>query len=275
MRALSPLGAEAVAAALDAGCLEVVYQPSVSVPDCAVVGAEALARIRDPWSGQVLAPIDFLGGAAAGGLVARIDALVAEAAVPLAARWRRIAPERDFTLSVNLCVSGLHDTDLPARLTRLADDHGLPLDALVVEVTETVLSLPGRGHEQVLRALCEAGVQIEIDDFGTGSASIDYLRRFPVQGLKVDRSFVQDLGGSPLCDRLARAVVRFGVDLGVRVVAEGVESPHQLLALDELGCPVAQGYLMSEPLTATAMEALVTSRAGLAPEPVVLDLTRF
>jgi EAL domain-containing protein (putative c-di-GMP-specific phosphodiesterase class I) len=260
VRPLSPAG---LAAALDAGGLEVFYQPVVDLRTGFVVAAEALARLRAPRSRALLPPSAFLPTAERTGLVSRIDELVAREAVHQAVAWRARLPGRPFSIGLNASVADLDDASLPLRLQALCGEAGLPMDALVVEVTETLLSVEGRGHEDVLRTLSALGVNVTLDDFGTGFSSLTYLRRFPVSGIKVDRSFTWDLDTDP---RLTTALVRFGLELGVHVVAEGVERPTQLQALVDAGCPFAQGYLLSAPVPAAELGALLHRRFDV-PRP--------
>jgi EAL domain-containing protein (putative c-di-GMP-specific phosphodiesterase class I) len=135
---------------------------------------------------------------------------------------------------------------------------------VVLEVTETVLSAIGSGHEDVLQAVDELGCNVTMDDFGTGYSSLSHLARFPIDGIKIDRRFVWEIGTGGRGGLVAAALVRLGRDLGLHVVAEGVETPEQLAVLQEAGCPFAQGYLFSRPLSADDLTAfLVQSRRGV------------
>jgi EAL domain-containing protein (putative c-di-GMP-specific phosphodiesterase class I) len=249
--------------ALDHGRLTVRYQPVVDLRTGAVVAAEALARLTD---GEGLVPPDvFIPLAERTGLIARIDLLVLEQALPQAAAWREQLPGRPFSIGVNLCVADL-EPELPGTVRALADHHGVPYDALILELTETMLSESGRGHEQVLAALAGLGCNITLDDFGTGYSSLSHLRDFPVAGVKVDRQFVWDLDAGGRGADLARSLVRFGLDLGLHVVAEGIETRAQLVALQEAGCPFGQGFLFAPPLTAADLTAYL-SRPAAVPQP--------
>lgn len=259
-----PLSAAAVAAALDTGGLVVAYQPVIDLRTGWVVAAEALARLRDPRTGALLPPSVFLPTAERCGLVGRLDALVAETAVRQAVAWRSAIADRPFSIALNVSVADLDDAALAGTLQRLCSQAGLPMNALIVEVTETLLSVEGRGHEDVLRALAALDVNITMDDFGTGYSSMSYLKRFPVCGIKIDRTFTWDLDTDP---RLTTALVRFGTELGVHVVAEGVETHRQLAALVRAGCGFAQGYLFSPPLPADEFEAVLDRRFVL-PVPL-------
>ena len=257
-----PSTASELNAALDAGLLTVAYQPVVDLHSGDVVAAEALARLKDPDSGMLLPPAAFIPLAEATGLIRRIDMMVLELALPQAAAWRALRPGRAFSISVNLSVPDL-GPELPGIVETMASRHGVPPDAIVLELTETVLSTTGFGHGSVLAALHRLGCSVTMDDFGTGYSSLSHLRRFPVSGIKVDREFVWDLDGDVRLSRIARSLIRFGLDLGVHVIAEGVETAAQLQALRDVGCPFAQGYLFARPLPAAELTTLLAQTVSV------------
>ncbi|MDT7570541.1 MAG: hypothetical protein QOE05_715 [Actinomycetota bacterium] len=264
----APRTASDLDAALDAGLLTVAYQPVISLSSGAVVAAESLVRLRVPGSDALVPPDAFIPLAEATGRVARIDRMVLALAVPLAVRWRASLGGAAFSIGVNLSVAGLSDTDLPAYIERTCRSAGLPCDALIVEVTETVLSVPGQGHEDTLNAIADLGCNVTMDDFGTGYSSLGHLSRFPVSGIKIDRRFVWELGTPGRGARMPAALVRLGRDLDLHVVAEGVETAAQLDALRRVGCPFAQGYLISRPLPEEGLTAFLRSAAPSASVPL-------
>jgi len=254
---------------LDAGLLTVAYQPVVSITTGEVVAAEALARLQDPETGCLLAPDTFIPLAEQTGRIARIDRMVLEQAAPHAVHWRTLLGPEPFSIGVNVSVAGLSEVGLVDSIIETCDAAGLPFDALVVEITETVLSSADE-HEGVLRAIDGLGCNVTMDDFGTGYSSLSHLTRFPISGIKIDRRFVADLGTRGLGGLVALALVRLGQDLGLHVVAEGVETAEQLASLEYADCPHAQGYLISRPVPAEDFTAfLLASRRG-----VVLPLPR-
>jgi EAL domain-containing protein (putative c-di-GMP-specific phosphodiesterase class I) len=260
---VAPSTAYELDAALDAGLLTVVYQPVISITSGEVVAAEALARLRDPETGSLLPPDTFIPLAEQTGRIARLDRMVLEHAAPQAVRWRELLGARPFSVAVNLSVAGLSDNGLVDFIGETCSAAGLPTDALNVELTETVLSAEV-DHEDVLRGIAELGCNVTLDDFGTGYSSLSHLTRFPISAIKIDRRFVGDLGTRGLGGLVALALVRLGSDLGLQVVAEGVETPDQLSALEFASCPFAQGYLFSRPLPPDALTAfLYTSRRGV------------
>ncbi|MDT7573262.1 MAG: hypothetical protein QOE05_3436 [Actinomycetota bacterium] len=249
---------------LDAGLLTVAYQPVVSLATGEVVAAEALARMRAPETGGLIPPDAFIPLAERTGRIARIDRMVLEQAAPNAVRWRTILGNRPFSIGVNFSVAGLSEAGLADTVAATCEAIGLPCNALVIEVTETVLSEDAE-HEGILRALDGLGCNVTMDDFGTGYSSLSHLTRFPISGIKIDRRFVADLGTRGLGGLVALALVRLASDLGLHVVAEGVETPEQLAALKYAGCPFAQGYLISRPVPAEDVTTfLLASRRGVA-----------
>ena len=248
---------------LDAGLLTVAYQPVIDIKTGEVVAAEALARLRDPATGCLLAPDMFIPLAERTGRIARIDRMVLAQSAALAVQWRAILAPRPFSIGVNMSVAGLSEQGLVEFIAQTCASEGLPPDALVVEITETVLSAED-DHEGVLRAIDELGCSVTMDDFGTGYSSLSHLASFPISGIKIDRRFVGDLGTRGLGGLVALALVRLGADLGLHVVAEGVETPEQLSALEFAGCPFAQGYLISRPVPADELTAFLhASRRGV------------
>jgi diguanylate cyclase (GGDEF)-like protein len=273
--AAQTISAEQVARALAQGDVVVHYQPCYDLRTGEMVAVEALARLRDRDTGELIAPSVFLDVLEESGLIVHLDEMVLAAAADQVARWRELPAGRRLCLAVNLSPADLDDPMLPTRFREATEAAGLPLDAVIVELTETLLSRTGQGHEQVLADLSALGCNVTLDDFGTGNASFDYLRRFEVQGVKIDRSFVQFLGGGGPHERMSESLVRFCLSLGVHVVAEGIERPRHVAALRRLGCPFGQGFLMSRPLDAEAVGTLLRDEVvppalAYVDDPVVL-----
>jgi EAL domain-containing protein (putative c-di-GMP-specific phosphodiesterase class I) len=253
-------------AALDDGLLTVAYQPVIALDTGEVVAVEALARMRDPQSDCLLAPDAFIPLAEETGRIARIDRLVLETAAAHAVRWRRLLSPRPFSVGVNVSVAGLSDPGLVDFIAETCASTGLPCDALVIEITETVLSAD-EDHEQVLRDIDALGCNVTMDDFGTGYSSLSHLTRFPISGIKIDRRFVGELGTRGLGGLVALALVRLGADLGLHVVAEGIETEEQLSSLQFAGCEFAQGFLISRPVPAAELTAFLLAGTRSVPLP--------
>ncbi|AXE36371.1 EAL domain-containing protein [Chromobacterium phragmitis] len=239
--------------------LELWYQPKVALDSGALIGAEALLRWRHPEMGLV-PPDRFIPIAEESALIAQIGAWVLETACADARRWRDagLAPGR---LAVNVSGRQLKHGDFVAELEHALARHGLDSGALELEITESVVMDDAGGMVDTLFRLQKLGVYLSIDDFGTGYSSLSYLKRLPVRGLKIDRSFIDDLHAGGDDAAIARAIISIARSLGLDVVAEGVEQEAQRRFLLEQGCDCAQGYLFSKPLPAGQFEALLIERA--------------
>lgn len=262
-RALERLELEAeLRRAIDDGQLRVYYQPVVDFDGC-VTGFEALVRWQHPERGLV-PPADFIPLAEETGLVVPLGAFVLEKAAEQVAKWKdTINP--GLSLSVNLSGRQLADPDLPHLVKRILVTSGLPPEALCLELTETTLIEDPVSAERCLTDLRELGVRIGVDDFGTGYSSLIYVRRFPVQVLKLDRLFVAGLGESSEDETIAGSVIHLAHELGLEAVAEGVETIDQLHALDSLGCDLAQGFFWSKPRPAEEIESVLLASDRLGP----------
>ena len=232
--------------ALELGELTVHYQPEVDLRTGEVVGAEALVRWHHPHSG-LLDAAAFIEAAEETGLILDIGAWVLGEACRQAAAWRTHDATRLSTMRVNLSARQILQPDLLPVVVEALEATGLPSSALCLEITETALMSDAAASLEVLSSLRRLGVQLAIDDFGTGYSSLAHLKRFPVDVLKIDRSFVDGLGTDPDDTSIVTAIVGLGRALGLRIVAEGVETERQLTELRMLGCDAAQGYLFARP----------------------------
>ncbi|WP_369133083.1 putative bifunctional diguanylate cyclase/phosphodiesterase [Modestobacter sp. I12A-02662] len=251
---------EELRTAIADGQLVLHHQPQVDVGTGRTVGAEALVRWQHPTRG-LLSPAEFVPLAEVHGLMGAVTDVVLSQAVAQAARWRQQG--LDLRLSVNLSASNLLDTALPERVDGLLRAHGVPPSALVLEVTETVLMSDPERSLAVVSALAELGATVSIDDFGTGYASLTYLRELPVAELKLDRSFTADLRTDPRTAAIVSSTIDLAHQLGLRVVAEGVEDPATLAHLKALSCDESQGFLHSPPLPAADLVSWLAVREQL------------
>jgi EAL domain-containing protein (putative c-di-GMP-specific phosphodiesterase class I) len=234
------------------------YQPVLDLATDTVVGVEALVRWHHPTRG-LLRPAEFLGVANESGLLPELGAWVLGEAASQAATWDE-ALGRAWWVAVNLAPRQLVDPLLLGRIDSCLTSSGIDPSSLRVEITEEAL-IEDSGHAAaVLTALRARGIGISVDDFGTGYSSLAYLKRLPVDALKLDRGFVGGVGeeGDDLV--IAAAVVVMAQALGMRVVAEGVETEEQLHVLRAMGCDQAQGYLFAHPLPADELEAWLAAR---------------
>ncbi|WP_051384509.1 EAL domain-containing protein [Nitratidesulfovibrio termitidis] len=235
------------------------YQPVFGVDGARLLGFEALVRWRHPTEGAV-PPARFIPIAEETGLILRIGQWVLEQAAATLARWRATLPgAHELYVSVNLSARQASQPNLTGRVARVLTDTGLPPDALKLEITETAIMKDPDGALQRLEALRRLGVGIGIDDFGTGYSSLAYLQRFPVDTLKVDRSFVSAVAGDAENREIVRTVVTLGRSLGLHVVAEGVETAEQLAIVAELGCHSVQGYHFSRPVAEDRAVAFIAA----------------
>ena len=229
--------------ALTAGQLHVAYQPIVRLDNGRALGAEALVRWTHPTRGQI-PPLSFIGIAEESGMIAQIGTWVREEALRQLAEWRTDGTVADdFYLSINVSPRQLNDADLPLVVSAELLKYGVPARAVALEMTESVMVDGSSVTSRVLFELRELGVRLLVDDFGTGFSALGYLRKFPVTGVKIDRSFVSGLGQSLADEEIVRAVVAMSYALGLSIVAEGVENRSQRDALAAVGVTQGQGWL--------------------------------
>lgn len=248
--------ARLLAGALDRGELEVLYQPIFRLSDRHPVGAEALLRWRHPADGVVL-PDRFIHLAERDGLIPRFGLFALRHACAQIAEWTR-SGARVLPLSVNVSA---HQFRLPEFATTFAasiTSAGIDPRWLKLEITESALVEDPVAASARLGELRALGVGIAIDDFGVGHSSLSRLRQYPIDTLKVDRSFLRDVASDPISREVMGAIIRLAHKLGLSVVAEGIETPGQLEALVDLGCDAGQGFLLARPMSAAEFAALMT-----------------
>jgi diguanylate cyclase (GGDEF)-like protein/PAS domain S-box-containing protein len=241
--------------AIAAGELRLHYQPKVDATDGRIVGAEALVRWQHPQRGLLL-PGEFILIAEEAGLILPLTDWVLNAAC-LDQRRRRDAGLLAVPVSVNLSGASLAQDGLAAQLRELLQRHGGAAEHLVLEVTETQLMKDPQAAARRLGELRDAGLRMSLDDFGTGYSSLSYLQQFPVDELKIDRSFVADVPSGNGHGAIARAVIALAREFGLHVVAEGVETREQAEFLVRQGCRVHQGYLYARPMDRAAFDELL------------------
>jgi diguanylate cyclase (GGDEF)-like protein/PAS domain S-box-containing protein len=247
---------------IEQGELRVVYQPVVELEGGTVTAVEALVRWQHPERGLV-DPVDFIPVAEDSGLINALGDWVLTRACRDGAEWqRRFQRAEPLLMCVNTSPRQLANAAFPARVADIMDRHGLAPGSLALEITESVLMEEAHAPVTVLASLREYGLRLMLDDFGTGYSSLAYLRRFPLDVLKIDRSFVAGLGRDDEDSAIVAAIVQMARTLGLTVVAEGVERPEQLERLRELECELAQGRLIAEPMPAAELERLMLSAAS-------------
>ena len=238
---------QALRAAIDRDELRLVLQPVVSMTTGHVVTCEALVRWEHPTRGQ-LGPAEFIGLAEETGLIGPIGEWVLGEACRLAAGWVADVAGRELSIAVNLSVRQLGDAELPAKVAHALESSGLEPGRLWLEITETALMADADRAIAALSALRSLGVQLSVDDFGTGYSSLQYLRRFPVHQVKIDRSFVAGLARHREDFAIVASIVSLAHALGLSVVAEGVETAADYATLQAMGCELLQGFYWTPPL---------------------------
>jgi EAL domain-containing protein (putative c-di-GMP-specific phosphodiesterase class I) len=238
---------QALRRALGRSELCLFYQPVLDVDSGSVVGVEALLRWNHPERG-LLRPAEFISLAEDTGLILPIGRWALQEACRQAQRWREADPQRlPLTIAVNLSARQLAQPDVADMVAEALESTGTDPSQVWLEITESVLTGDTETTIGALRALKALGVRLSVDDFGTGYSSLLYLKRFPVDTLKVDRAFVAGLGTHPEDTAIVAGVVRLAQTLGLTAIAEGVETEEQRAALLALGCDLAQGYLFGHP----------------------------
>jgi PAS domain S-box-containing protein len=245
---------EEIRGGIERGEFVVHYQPVVRLADGEALGAEALARWQHPERGLV-APAGFIAAAERSGAIVDLGQAVLERACRQWQAWR--VEGRDLHIAVNLSGRQLADGSLAGRLARIIDASSIPPGALWLEVTETSLVDDLGRARDVLHQVTELGAVVSIDDFGTGWASLTYLREFPVHAIKIDRVFVEGLGNGGRDAAIVSSMISLGRDLDLAVVAEGIESADQRDRLLEAGCEMGQGFFFGRPAAAEAVAPAV------------------
>lgn len=246
---------------------EVHYQPQLVLTTGRISGWEALVRWRHPGR-DLIPPCEFLTIAEETGLITRIGSLVLEEACRQAKEWQDLQPSAATPVRMSVNVSARQfqrSNELVRDVERVLEKTGLPPNSLVLEITESMVMGDAEHNTTTLQRLKKLGVRLAVDDFGTGYSNLAYLKRFPVDYLKVDRSFVGGLGENPEDTAIVEAVVGLARALDVEVIPEGIETTGQLHRLQALGCQVGQGYYFSKPLSAREASALLP--APSAPTP--------
>ena len=235
--------------AIDNNELFLAYQPKIDVFDGSLHGFEALVRWRHPVHG-LIPPNDFIPFAETNEVIRPLTRWVLDQAIAQGARW--LAAGRRMTMAVNVSVRNLHDEELGSYIADCLNRHHFPAELLELEVTESALMTRPAQAMSNLQSLRAQGLSIAIDDFGTGYSSLAYLARLPVTTLKVDQAFVQGMAHSKADEQIVRAIIGLAHQCQLTVVAEGVEDADTLRALLQMGCDLAQGYLIARPMEAEA-----------------------
>jgi diguanylate cyclase (GGDEF)-like protein len=259
-----------LAGALDGDQLELHYQPIFDVSTRQIVGFEALLRWRHPQRGLV-SPLEFIPLAEETGLIVPIGRWVLQEATRQAAEWQNRSPLGRLRMSVNVSVRQFQHPDLVGDVADALQRSGLDASLLTLEITESLFAQDIEETTRKIDLLKTQGVRLALDDFGTGYSSLSYLRRFPIDTLKIDKSFIDGVTTSTEGRAVVAAITQLGETLHLEVVAEGLETAEQIEVLRDLGCPLGQGYHFSRPLVAgDAVKLLLTgSTTGVGTDMLV------
>jgi predicted signal transduction protein with EAL and GGDEF domain len=235
--------------AVEGGQLSLYYQPKLNIQSRSLYGVECLVRWIHPVHGFI-PPDEFIPLAEQTGNVCALTRWVVRTAIAQSRLWQEQG--LDLKTAINISALDLADPGFAGFIAAQLDEHGVAPGNFVVEITESAVMADPELAMGQLQQLCELGVQLSIDDYGTGYSSMAQLKRLPVHELKIDKSFVLDLLSNPDDDIIVRSTIELGHNMGLKIVAEGVETEAVLERLDQLGCDIAQGYLLSKPLPPSA-----------------------
>ena len=251
--------------ALEQGQLELCFQPIVDMYSREIKGAEALARWTHPTLGAI-SPTRFVALAEECGLIRQLTLWSLETALAALTEWQKTSTlPADFRLAVNISPPQLLDPDFPALLQSLLDKYAIPRRLLRLEITENFFV--HKSAAQALKSLTQDGLSLALDDFGTGYSSLSMLTQLPIDTLKIDRSFVDSMGGDPRAEALIRSLITLGTDMGMTIIAEGVETEAQHQQLIDYGCRIGQGYLYAYPGNHAALAGLL----AIGAQPIAAE----
>ncbi|WP_168188956.1 EAL domain-containing protein [Thiomicrorhabdus sediminis] len=239
--------------------MQVFYQPKINLSTRRIVGAEALIR----WSNEQLgaiSPAEFIPLAEQTGVISEIGKFVISHALQTVSGWQKLYDET-FNIAINLSPRQFKDNGLVQFIEQTMTAHHINGSTMEMEITEGVLMNAGRQVSNTLTSLNELGIKLSLDDFGTGYSSLSYLRHYPFDILKIDRSFINDINSDSEDYALVHATIDMAQALSLTVVAEGIETEEQLSALQEMQCPLGQGYLFGKPMPANEFEALLKQQS--------------
>jgi len=247
---------------LGRGELILHYQPQIELQTGKVTGVEALVRWHHPAHG-LLAPAKFIPAIEQTALIGPLTLHLIDQALGQLVAWRELGIT--LQMSVNLSARNLLDPALPQQIAELLDRHRIAPEKLIVEVTESAAMIDPQRSVSVLAALRATGVGVSVDDFGTGNASIKYLAMLPANELKIDRSFITGILEDARAEAIVRSIVDLARNLGLAVVAEGIETGAVQEALTALGCQTGQGYFISRPQPADVLTATLRTASATPP----------
>jgi diguanylate cyclase (GGDEF)-like protein len=240
------------------------YQPIVAIANNQLTGFEVLVRWQNPKRG-LISPSEFITIAEDTGLIIPIGEWILKAACQQLSVWQQKFPNAEsMHISINLSSKQIEQLDFVERLVKILDETGLSGENLRLEITETVLMDRGEKTIELLNKIKEQKIQLSVDDFGTGYSSLSYLHRFPIDTLKIDRSFVKPIDAEGKNCEIVKTIITLAHSLGIKAIAEGIETSEQLAELKKLGCDEGQGYLFTKPVNLEAAELIIARPRSLS-----------
>jgi EAL domain-containing protein (putative c-di-GMP-specific phosphodiesterase class I) len=237
------------------------YQPIIDLGSSKITGMEALVRWNHPRRGLV-PPMKFIPLAEETGLIVPLgEWIIVEACKQIQSWLTEYSGRFDFSLTVNISIRQFHQKDLVDVVSRALNESGLSPRSLILEITESFMMQDAENTIDKLQQLKNLGIRLAIDDFGTGYSSLSYLQRFPIDILKIDKSFIDKLGHGSEGNAVAKAIIIMGESLRLKTIAEGIEHEHQIAELKNLGCGSGQGYHFARPLTIDGMRDFLKERS--------------
>ncbi len=240
---------------------ELYYQPKISAKDNSLVGIEALLRWHNPTVNNP-SPAEFIRIAEETGLMSKIGDWVMSTALHQYQKWfETMQHMKNVIISINISPSQLNDSSIIGTITKVLKETNVPTENILFELTETAVMKKAFDSKSVLQVfLMELGIGISIDDFGTGYSSLTYLKQLPIKELKIDKSFIDDIGKNNSSEVIIKAIINLAITLDLKVIAEGVENKEQLDFLQKNQCNIIQGYYFSKPLNTTEMTQYIASK---------------
>lgn len=252
-------------AALENNQMQMVYQPLVDLSTGRCIGAEALLRWQHPELG-LISPVEFVPMAEQNQSIIPIGEWVINEALETLRHWHALGADQ-LGISINVSMVQLYQPNLVDRLSKLIAHYQLPAHRVIVEMTETAVMTNVESAVQILKRMKAAGVELAIDDFGTGYSSLSYLKQMPLDKLKIDGSFINDLARNANNATIVETIIKLGHSLNLAVVAEGVETTDDVVHLRRLGCDIGQGFHFNRPLDREAFTAMICEQFSLNPAP--------
>jgi EAL domain-containing protein (putative c-di-GMP-specific phosphodiesterase class I) len=252
--------------ALNGKSFHMLYQPQINIESHKIIGLEALVRWEH--NGQIISPLEFIPVAEKSGLILPLGYEILEMSIMQSSEWNK--KSIDFgKIAINISIGQLNDENFIQRVQELLTKYNCDPSLILFEITESYIMDNPEKAIKILQKLRDIGIELAIDDFGTGYSSLAYLKKLPINKLKIDKSFINDILTNPDDKMIVKTIVNLGINLGLEVIAEGVESVEQEYFLLGINCPELQGYLFSKPEKAEVIEARFFNKQGFLEDNLI------